>query len=72
MLFRSNLPTQKLTQCFPTDHAGLVAKLLIPSNQAESADALDDHAPFPISFWNWVGIFLIAFLFFLIYRRKNR
>lgn len=68
----ANLPTQKFIQCFPTDHAGVVAKLLIPRNQAGSADALDDHAPFPISFWNWVGIFLVAFLVFLIYRRKTR
>jgi endonuclease/exonuclease/phosphatase family metal-dependent hydrolase len=68
----ANLPTQKFTQCFPTDHAGVIAKLLIPRNQAGTADALDAHAPFPISFWNWVGIILLAFLVFLIYRRKTR
>jgi endonuclease/exonuclease/phosphatase family metal-dependent hydrolase len=68
----ANLPIQKLTQCFPTDHAGVVAKLLIPRNQAGTADPLDAHAPFPISFWNWVGIFILACLVFLIYRRKTR
>jgi endonuclease/exonuclease/phosphatase family metal-dependent hydrolase len=54
-----------------SDHAGLVAQLMIPAN-SELSPALDAHAPFPISFWNWVGIFNVAAIGSLIYWRKRK
>ena len=45
--------------CNDTDHASIVAKLILPSNTVLSP-VLDGHAPFPISFWNWVGIGLVV------------
>jgi hypothetical protein len=55
-----------------TDHAGVVAKVSLPVNK-DVSPALDAHAPFPISFWNWVGIFLIvAITVVVVWRRKKR
>ena len=48
--------------CNDTDHASVVAQLNLPASVAVSPD-LPDHAPFPISFWNWVGIAVIALYF---------
>lgn len=61
-------PTQGV--CSDTDHASVVSQLLIPLNQI-SSPALDGHAPFPISFWNWVGIAIIAFLIVIFAVRKR-
>lgn len=57
--------------CNDTDHASVVAKVLIPTNSIQS-EALPDHAPFPISFWNWVGIVLLISLSGIIYLRRRR
>jgi endonuclease/exonuclease/phosphatase family metal-dependent hydrolase len=55
-----------------TDHAGVVAMVSLPVNR-DVSPALDAHAPFPISFWNWVGIFLIvAITVVVVWRRKKR
>lgn len=54
-----------------TDHAGLVVKVQIPEN-SKLSPALDPHDPFPISFWNWVGIALLVTLSALIYRRRKK
>jgi endonuclease/exonuclease/phosphatase family metal-dependent hydrolase len=54
-----------------SDHAGLVAQLMLPAN-SELSPALDAHAPFPISFWNWVGILIVAVVGSLIYWRKRK
>ena len=56
---------------WPTDHAGIVATIQLPDSRALS-DSLDPHDPFPISFWNWVGIALVAFVSGLIYRRRKK
>jgi endonuclease/exonuclease/phosphatase family metal-dependent hydrolase len=60
--------------CNDTDHASVVAKVLIPTNSIQSAP-LPDHAPFPISFWNWVGIsiaaLIAAFIALRVRRRKR-
>ncbi len=57
---------------YATDHAGIVATIAIPAN-SEVSPTLDAHEPFPISFWNWVGIAIVtAFVSWIIYRRKRR
>ena len=66
-----NIPEPTSGICNDTDHASVVAKLLIPADVALTAQPLPEHAPFPISFWNWVGIALVALVAFLIYRRRR-
>lgn len=59
--------------CNDTDHAAVVANVLIPPNvDFGSYPPLASHKPFPISFWNWVGIAIIAVVGLLIYRRFNK
>ncbi len=57
--------------CNDTDHASVVAKISLASNSSLSP-ALDAHTPFPISFWNWVGIFIVVLVGTLAYIRKRR
>ena len=57
--------------CNDTDHASVVAQVSLPAFSDESAP-LDPHKPFPISFWNWVGIAtVIAVGSLIIWRRKR-
>ncbi len=64
--------TQPTNSQWNTDHAGVVAEVSLPVNK-DVSPALDAHAPFPISFWNWVGIFLIvAITVVVVWRRKKR
>ena len=57
---------------WPSDHASVVAQISLPSYSGESAP-LDPHKPFPISFWNWVGIlFLISFSGIIYLRRRRK
>ena len=71
-LMKIDIPAERF--CNDTDHASVVAKVLIPTNSFQSA-ALPDHAPFPISFWNWVGIaiaaLIAAFIALRVRRRKR-
>ena len=39
-----------------SDHAGIVSLIRIDSQVTERSADLPGHAPFPISFWQWVGI----------------
>lgn len=55
-----------------TDHAGIVATLSINSTVSERSADLPEHAPFPISFWQWVGIGLLVAIAVLIYRRFKK
>ena len=55
-----------------TDHAGVVATLEIPASSTERSADLPEHAPFPISFWQWVGIAVIASIIALIIRKWRR
>lgn len=57
--------------CNDTDHSSVVAQVMLPNYLEESAP-LDPHNPFPISFWNWVGILLLISLSGIIYLRKRR
>ena len=55
-----------------TDHAGIVATVHLPHSTALSVSP-DAHTPFPISFWNWVGISLfISIVGIITWRRKRR
>ena len=57
---------------YATDHAGVFAEFSITNTSSiESAD-LPSHKPFPISFWQWVGIALVALIAWRIKRRLTR
>jgi endonuclease/exonuclease/phosphatase family metal-dependent hydrolase len=56
---------------WPSDHASVVAQVSLPAYSEESAP-LDSHKPFPISFWNWVGIALVIAAGGLITWRRRR
>ena len=55
-----------------TDHAGIVATLAINSNVSERSADLPEHAPFPISFWQWVGLGIVAVIIAVVIRKKRR
>lgn len=54
-----------------TDHAGIVATLAINSTVSERSADLPEHAPFPISFWQWVGIVIVAVIIAVVIRKKR-
>lgn len=56
---------------WPSDHAGVSADIILKPSTIESP-ALESHQPFPISFWNWVGITIFVSIALLIYRRRRR
>lgn len=63
------IPSENL--CNSSDHAGVVAEINLPI-YGKVSEPLPSHAPFPISFWNWVGVVLIG-IFLLIFKlRKTR
>lgn len=57
---------------YASDHAGVVASLAIDNAENLISPALAAHEPFPISFWQWVGIFLFSLLTWVFWRRHNR
>jgi endonuclease/exonuclease/phosphatase family metal-dependent hydrolase len=57
--------------CNDTDHASVVSVVTLPLSTLEDAP-LPSHAPFPISFWNWVGIGLLATIGGFIYWRRRK
>ena len=58
--------------CLETDHAGLFTTLAIPAGVNGSNPDLPSHKPFPISFWQWVGLAILALITYLIIRRRRR
>jgi endonuclease/exonuclease/phosphatase family metal-dependent hydrolase len=56
---------------WPSDHASVVAEVALPA-YSEVSTPLDSHKPFPISFWNWIGIALVIALGSLITWRRIR
>ena len=58
--------------CNDTDHASVVTNLLIPADMGTASPALASHKPFPISFWNWIGIALLVLVSAFIYRLLRR
>ena len=55
-----------------TDHAGVIATLQIDSDVTTRSADLPEHAAFPISFWQWVGILIaVVFALFVVRRFKG-
>ena len=57
---------------YATDHAGVFAEFTILNTLSGQSASLDSHKPFPISFWQWVGIALLALIIWRIRRRLTR
>jgi len=57
---------------YGSDHAGVVASISLVNQSNEISPPLAPHAPFPISFWQWVLITLILIISFIFWRRKKR
>jgi hypothetical protein len=57
---------------YASDHAGVVASLVINQGDNLISPTLDAHQPFPISFWQWVGIFLILLITWVFWHRYTR
>ena len=57
---------------YATDHAGVFAEFTILNTLAGQSAPLPEHKPFPISFWQWVGIALIALIIWRVKRRLTR
>ena len=57
---------------YATDHAGVFAEFTILNTLAGESAPLPEHKPFPISFWQWVGIALLALIIWRIKRRLTR
>lgn len=55
-----------------SDHAGIVSLLSIDSQITERSADLPEHAPFPISFWQWVGIALALLVAGVIVKKRFR
>lgn len=57
---------------YASDHAGVVSELEITSANIDLDSPLDSHKPFPIGFWQWVGLGLSALAILLIARKVRR
>ena len=57
---------------YASDHAGVVVKILIQNGENSISPALDAHKPFPVSFWQWVGIFLILLITWIFWRKSKK
>jgi endonuclease/exonuclease/phosphatase family metal-dependent hydrolase len=57
---------------YASDHAGIVSELEITSANPDLDAPLDSHKPFPISFWQWVGLGLSALAIVIIARKVRR
>ena len=57
---------------YATDHAGVFAEFAITNTSTSESAALPSHKPFPISFWQWIGILLLALITWRIVRRIRR
>jgi hypothetical protein len=58
-------------ECFPSDHAGLVAKLNIPVSSSQDS-ALDPNSRFPIGIWDGVLIALLGLVTWRVIRRVRK
>lgn len=57
---------------YASDHAGVVSELEITSANPDLDAPLDAHKPFPIGFWQWVGVGLSTLAILLIARKVRR
>jgi len=59
-------------RCLPTDHAGVVAELLLPATGDRSAPAPPTRWRSPIGVWGAIGLLLLALVVWRIARRVRR
>jgi endonuclease/exonuclease/phosphatase family metal-dependent hydrolase len=57
---------------YGSDHAGVVATIALLDQSDVISEKLPSHPPFPIFFWQWVGIFLVLFITWVFWQRYNR
>lgn len=57
---------------YASDHAGIVSELEITSAHPGLDAPIDSHKPFPIGFWQWVGLGLSALAILFIARKVRR
>ncbi|MEJ6494250.1 MAG: endonuclease/exonuclease/phosphatase family protein [Actinomycetes bacterium] len=57
---------------YATDHAGVFAKFTILNTLSGESEPLPENKPFPISFWQWIGIALLALMSWKIVNRIRR
>ena len=57
---------------YSTDHAGVVAEFKITASDKSISPDLPSHKPFAISFWEWVGLGILALFGWLIARKVRR
>jgi hypothetical protein len=57
---------------YGTDHAGVVTSLNFSAEGSFISPALDKHNRFPISFWQGVGLLLVALIAWRVVRRIRR
>ena len=55
-----------------SDHAGVVSLISIDSDVTQKSADLPEHAPFPISFWQWVAIALSVLVIGIIVKKRFR
>lgn len=55
-----------------SDHAGVVSLISIDSDVTQRSADLPEHAPFPISFWQWVAIALSVLVIGIIVKKRFR
>jgi endonuclease/exonuclease/phosphatase family metal-dependent hydrolase len=60
------------TPPYGSDHAGVVSQLRVTAEGSVVSDALDAHSPLPVSFWEGVGLLLLALIIWRIVRRIRR
>jgi hypothetical protein len=58
--------------CLATDHAGVLSTLVLDGSESARSADLPEHKPFPISFWQWVGLALLTTLALLILRKNSK
>ena len=57
---------------YGSDHAGVVSQLRITAEGSVVSEALDAHSRLPISFWEGVGVLLLALIIWRIVGRIRR
>ena len=70
-----NVLTSKIIGQAPpygSDHAGVVSQLRITAEGSVVSEALDAHSRLPLSFWEGVGVLLLALIIWRIVRRIRR
>jgi hypothetical protein len=66
-------PVEGRGVCLPTDHAGVVAQLWVPVNADDATSpAPPTHARFPLGFWSFLGLALLALIVWRVARRVRR